>query len=297
MRVLHIDSGREMRGGQWQVLRLLEGMAAAGHEPVLLAPRISPLFRKAAEQSLPAQPLKPSALVRLSASADLVHAHDARSHSLAALLRAPLAVARRVAFPIRRTPASRWKYARADHYIAVSQYVKRVLVGAGISSQKISVVYDGVPLPVAAASGRLIVAPSTADPAKGTHVLREAATLAGVSLHFSENLEEDLTQARLFVYITHQEGLGSAALLAMATGVPVVASRVGGLPEIIEDGQTGLLAENTPEAIASAMRRLLGDGTLRATLATRARETVRERFSVSAMVRDTLNVYERMLSC
>jgi glycosyltransferase involved in cell wall biosynthesis len=272
-------------------------MAAAGHEPVLLAPRISPLFRKAAEQSLPAQPLKPSALVRLSASADLVHAHDARSHSLAALLRAPLAVARRVAFPIRRTPASRWKYARADHYIAVSQYVKRVLVGAGISSQKISVVYDGVPLPVAAASGRLIVAPSTADPAKGTHVLREAATLAGVSLHFSENLEEDLTQARLFVYITHQEGLGSAALLAMATGVPVVASRVGGLPEIIEDGQTGLLAENTPEAIASAMRRLLGDGTLRATLATRARETVRERFSVSAMVRDTLNVYERTLSC
>jgi glycosyltransferase involved in cell wall biosynthesis len=72
---------------------------------------------------------------------------------------------------------------------------------------------------------------------------------------------------------------------------------VGGLPEIIEDGKTGLLAENTPEAIASAMRRLLGDGTLRATLATRARETVRKRFSVSAMVRDTLNVYERMLSC
>ena len=45
----------------------------------------------------------------------------------------------------------------------------------------------------------------------------------------------------MFVYITESEGLGSAVLLAMAAGTPVIASRVGGLPEAIEDGVNGLL--------------------------------------------------------
>ena len=44
MRILHLDAGREMRGGQWQVLRLIEGLAGAGHENLLLARRGSPLF-------------------------------------------------------------------------------------------------------------------------------------------------------------------------------------------------------------------------------------------------------------
>ena len=60
----------------------------------------------------------------------------------------------------------------------------------------------------------------------------------------------------LFLYITHSEGLGSAVLLAMAAGVPVIASNVGGLPEIVEHERTGLLTENTAQAIANAIRRL-----------------------------------------
>ncbi len=64
----------------------------------------------------------------------------------------------------------------------------------------------------------------------------------------------------MFLYITHKEGLGSAALLAMASGVPVVASRVGGLPEIVDDGGTGFFVENHPEAIAARMRLLAEDG-------------------------------------
>ena len=43
MRILHLDSGREMRGGQWQVLRLLEGLRAAGHDVTLLARAGAPL--------------------------------------------------------------------------------------------------------------------------------------------------------------------------------------------------------------------------------------------------------------
>ena len=52
MRVIHVDSGRQMRGGQWQALRLAEGMLEAGHDPVLLADSLGPLFAEAARRRL-----------------------------------------------------------------------------------------------------------------------------------------------------------------------------------------------------------------------------------------------------
>src|SRR5436305_10102128 len=77
----------------------------------------------------------------------LMHAHDASTHTMGAIIRAaPLVVARRVAFPIGTAQiASKWKYARARHYIAVSEFVKSVLINGGVPAAMISVVYDGVP--------------------------------------------------------------------------------------------------------------------------------------------------------
>lgn len=46
MKIIHLDSGREMRGGQWQVLQLIEALAVAGHEQVLLARAEAPLARQ-----------------------------------------------------------------------------------------------------------------------------------------------------------------------------------------------------------------------------------------------------------
>jgi hypothetical protein len=298
MRVVHIDAGREMRGGQWQVLRLLEGLVQAGHDPLLLARGGSPLLEIAAGRGLAARPLGIAALLRESGPAALVHAHDGRSHALAAVVaRAPLVVSRRVAFPIRDSVASRWKYARARHYLAVSEHARGILLEAGVPPEKITVVYDGVPLGEPAPGGRRIIAPATEDPAKGSDLVREAARLAGVEIHFSTNLEADLAQAAMLVYITRQEGLGSAALLAMAAGVPVLASRVGGLTEVIEDGESGVLTENDPVAIAGAMSRMAGDAELLRRLGARARQRVREKFSEAAMVRGTLDVYRKILSC
>ena len=85
--------------------------------------------------------------------------------------------------------------------------------------------------------------------------MREAARIGAFEVCYSSDLERDLPHASVFVYITRSEGLGSAALLAMARGVPVVASRVGGLPEIVEDGVNGMLVPNDPEAIACGDRR------------------------------------------
>jgi glycosyltransferase involved in cell wall biosynthesis len=236
-------------------------------------------------------------LLRAAASADLVHVHDARAHTMALLLQKPLVVSRRVAFPVGHSLASRWKYGRATHYIAVSQCVKRVLVDAGVNAQKISVVYDGVPVDSWPRTGdrSKVLAVDLEDPRKGKKLIEEAAALADIPVHFSENLIRDLPEAAVFVYITDLEGLGSAVLLAMAAGAPVLASRVGGLREIVEDGVTGLLTSNEPQAIAKQIQRLLTDRPLALRLAARARSRVEKEFSLDRMVSETLRVYERIL--
>ncbi len=294
MRILQLDSGREMRGGQWQVLRLMAGLRREGVESTLLARRGSPLGEKAAAQGLDVRPLGVCAVYRLSRRADLVHAHDARTHTLAAALAdAPLVVSRRVAFPI----GSPWKYRRAARYAAVSQFVKGMLMKGGVPAEKISVVYDGVPVGGPGAGGDAVVAPASDDPLKGTALALEATRRAGVDLLLSRDLEGDLAEAGLFLYLTRSEGLGSAILMAMAAGVPVIASNVGGIPEIVRHGENGWLAENEAEPIAAAIRGLLADRELARSLAARGRETVAAKFSLDQMIHNTMDVYRQVLSC
>lgn len=296
MKLVHLDSGREMRGGQYQALELMRGLELRHHELVLLARPGSPLFDRAAEAGLFVKPLSLSNLVEYSREADLVHAHDARSHTMCALAsRAPFVVSRRVAFPVKQTFASRWKYSRSQHFLAVSRYVAEELERAGVDRYRITVVYDGVsppasvePFPRRAAGP--VVAPAGADPMKGEDLLRAS----GLPVTFSNFLPDDLARASAFVYISRSEGLGSAALLAMAYGVPVVASRTGGLTEIVEHEITGLLTGNSPEEIASSVRRLKDDPPLAMRLSSAGREQVLSCFTTEHMIARTLEAYAKV---
>lgn len=194
-------------------------------------------------------------------------------------------------FPV----GSRWKYGRARRYLAVSECVKSVLISGGVPEEKISVVYDGVPI-LEQASGMAVIAPANAgDPKKGAVLATEAARLAGVELECSTELERDLRRAGIFVYITHSEGLGSAVLLAMSAGVPVVASNIGGIPEMIRHRENGLLVNNEPAEIAAAIRELRIDRDLARRIGAAGRKTVIERFSVDHMVRRTMEVYRQVM--
>ncbi len=284
-----------MRGGQWQALYLMRGLAAAGHQVRLLAPAESPLMEKALADQIDARPLGLAALANAASGVGLIHAHDARAHTLALLGGKPVVVSRRVAFPVRRGMGSRWKYARAAHYIAVSRCVKQILMDAGIAPERITVVYDGVPIrnPPPKSEGRSgAIALDSDDPGKCKSLVEQAD--AGV--RFSKDLSDDLPSAAVFVYITESEGLGSAALLAMASGAAVLASRVGGLPEIIEDGVTGLLTVNDAKSIAKGIERLLAEPELASRLSSAARARVEKEFTIERMVNQTVEVYERMLS-
>ena len=286
-----------MRGGQWQALYLLQGLAQRGIECRLLAPAASPLFAAAKSARLDAEPLSLGGLVREAHRFDILHAHDAHAHTQALISGRPIIVSRRVAFPLKRTPWSRLKYRRPMHFLAVSQYVQGVLIHGRVPITKVSVVYDGVNLPdrVSALSGPVIALDSD-DPGKGKAIVEQASRLAEIPVHFSQALQRDLPDAALFVYITELEGLGSAALLAMSYGVPVLASVTGGLPEIVEPGVTGLLTPNDPAAIAERMRLIQEDRGLAMRLSRNARAAVERRFTVAHMVDATISAYEKVLS-
>jgi glycosyltransferase involved in cell wall biosynthesis len=332
MRILHIDTGREMRGGQWQLLLLAQALRRRGHAQEILAPSGYPLLERARLAGLAARPLRWwSPLPK----ADVVHAHDARAHTLAALKGGkPLVISRRVAFPIGRGWLSRWKYARADHYIAVSRSVARGLQSAGTPVEKITVVLDGVPLPdIARAVGvradfrrRLdlrdddfVAGAITALQEKPLAPLLEAAgrqprlrvliassdTGTALSGECPDNVrflepESDISpllfSLDVFVHLSESEGLGSAALLALAHGVPVIASNVGGLPEIVRPGETGWLVRNTAEEVGAALEAACAAPAARQQMGRRGRQFVEAEATDDIMAGRSEAVYKKVIS-
>jgi glycosyltransferase involved in cell wall biosynthesis len=88
------------------------------------------------------------------------------------------------------------------------------------------------------------------------------------------------------------EGLPIAMLEAMAHALPVLASRVGGIPEVLTNGMTGLLVDpGKPAQLASALSRLLRDASLRRTLGDNARQLVARDYSFSSVVDRLMTVY------
>ena len=305
MRILHLDTGREMRGGQHQALLLHKSLACRDFEQRLLA---GPAIR--ADHDFEATTW--SSIRHHADRCDLIHAHDAHAHTLGLAhgRGKPVVVARRVAFPIGRGPASHWKYRKAAHFIAISQHVADVLTSGGVASDKISVVYDAAPDenvflhqdPVDGADAPrqrgdfVVVTPDFKDPLKGRDLAIEACRRSGAELIASDNLVRDIPHADLLLYISRTEGLGSAILLAMLAGLPVIASNVGGIPEAVEDGVTGLLVQNDVATIAESIRRVRTDVGMRKRMSLAALTKVKVKFNCNTMTEQTVQVYEQVLN-
>ena len=107
-----------------------------------------------------------------------------------------------------------------------------------------------------------------------------------------DDVRELLWASDAFAMPSLKEGLGVAALEAMASALPVIASDVGGLREVVEDGRTGIIVPPAnPEKIASAIKRLAESPELRSQMSAAARARVVENYSMEQMAARTLALY------
>ena len=111
----------------------------------------------------------------------------------------------------------------------------------------------------------------------------------------SDNVVAELQRLDVFVLPSRAEGISNTILEAMATGLPVVATAVGGNPELVEHGRSGFLVESeNPRGLAEAITRYLDEADLRARHGRRGRTLVEERFSLRRMIQDYDDIYQQM---
>ena len=222
-----------------------------------------------------------------------------------------------------------------DHILAVSPSVADSLAACGVPCAKIQVVPNGIDLAHFDPSGLdraaaraslgvpanafVVAAASRLAREKGIDTLLGAAgqrtgitfLVAGdgplkptLSRHLPSNAKllgrwDDirplLAAADVFVVPSRREGQGISALEAMAAGVPLVAARVGGLADMLADGETALLVPaDDPDALSAALSRLQSDTRLRQKLVASAAVVVRESYDLQTMLAAVTEVYQSL---
>jgi glycosyltransferase involved in cell wall biosynthesis len=126
---------------------------------------------------------------------------------------------------------------------------------------------------------------------------RECQPARVVFAGFRPDVERCLAAFDLFVHAPRQEAFGLVLIEALAAGLPVVATRVGGIPDIIRDGSTGILVPpEAPEELADAIGRLLDDAALRRALGERSCRQAESEFRLELYARRYLGMYEDLLN-
>jgi glycosyltransferase involved in cell wall biosynthesis len=355
--ILHVDTGTELRGGQWQILTLAQGLRKRGHLQAIAVPKFSPLEERARLCGIATFPLTSGSAwnwqsVRLlrrfirERRFQIIHAHDGRGQTFAWLAsRGELVrrvASRRVAFTSNRF-LHRVKYSlTCDAVIAVSASVRKRLVDCGIPPARIAVIPDGIETPesmpgveerrlaraeweladqdfvighmgaftvekgqdLALEAVRLLAGklPRVVLLLAGNGPTRQALERAAAPptvrfLGWVEDLRRFFACLDLFVMPSRSEGLGSSALLAMAYGLPVIASRTGGLTEIIEEGRTGWLVQpGIAPALAQGVEHAIFMREKLQGMGQAGREKSRE-FSSDILTVKTEALYRHLLGC
>ena len=131
--------------------------------------------------------------------------------------------------------------------------------------------------------------------------LKEQVRSAGLAARVTftgrvENVEEYLRASDVFVFPSLFEGLPHSIVEAAAAGLPMAASRAGGIPDVVEHEGNGILVEpGDVSQLAAALRRLIGEPQTRARMAARARATACERFALAAVARQYRDLFESLV--
>ncbi|HTS18349.1 MAG TPA: glycosyltransferase [Verrucomicrobiae bacterium] len=353
LNVLHLNTERTWRGGEWQTLLLARALSEHGVRCSIGCRRGGALAERAAESRLPIVPLSGDTvrtfveLARAARDFDLVHCHTGRAHSLAAvtapLHRKPVIVTRHIELRPPTTWFNRFKFGTAAAVVGVSEAVTAQLRSWGVPQAKLKMIPYGVPpLQTDARRAeelrqRLGITPSQkvvgtigalVDHKDHEVLLRAAQRVARqrpnvrfvivgegerkpVLLKLRSDLGLDgvvefagyVTEAaeclpafQVFALSSNMEGLPNVILEAFGAGVPVAATAASGTPQLVRDGETGLLVSVGDDAgLAGAVLRLLNEPALAQRVAAAARRYVETEFTLERMADRYRGLYEEVL--
>ncbi len=358
--IAHLDTGTDLRGGQRQLLILAQMLRERGHRQIIVCPEDSGLEAHARAEHFPCFTLPlhdPGHALGIlqfrrcleARPCDILHAHDGHGQTVAWLASIGMQVCRVASRRVTFVPKQRWtqrlKYTyTCDAVIAVSDFIRQILLRSQVPASRIAIIPDGITVPselpsqAAKIQARARWGLNPDDfvaghlgaftPEKGQDIALEALKLladrlpkarlllagkgpalsntrmvqllrqTATRVHLCgeiENLAEFFSALDLFIMPSKSEGLGSSVLMAMSYGLPVVASRVGGLPEIVEEARTGWLVEpGSPVSLADAIAAAAANQQSLKQCGLNAREQARQ-FSLDIMADRTEALYTRLL--
>ncbi|WP_072968971.1 glycosyltransferase family 4 protein [Thermoanaerobacter uzonensis] len=113
-------------------------------------------------------------------------------------------------------------------------------------------------------------------------------------LGYRNDIPSFLRNLDVFVLPSHEEGFGISVIEALSEGVPVIATKVGGIPEILKDGIEGILVEKeSPEGLAKAIEKLLKDEKLRKNISLKGKENAKK-YSCNKMIEEIQQIYDTL---
>lgn len=192
----------------------------------------------------------------------------------------------------------------ANLIVTPSEYLKKIVIGWGVEVNKIRVIYNAVRrlMTYSKAEARkdlsikpdefVVLSVGRNVPWKGFELLQKVAdelSLKLVILHEAsrETVEKYFSAADLFVLNSGYEGFSHSVLEAIAAGLPVITTNVGGNPEVIRDGENGILVEyNNKAQLETAIRKLYNNPQLRQEFIQNSRETLKK-FSFEKLIEST----------
>ena len=330
--IIHVDTEDTWRGGQEALLTLARGLRTRGYRQTIVCPPASALAERARAAGFPIAKLGLRTADIVHAHSGRAQTVAFWKTLTAPVCRI---VTRHVAFRPNHPWMYRLKYTHTCHgIIAVSDAVRRGLIDSGVPSSKIEIIHTGIEMPEGALRDRKKFGLGETDFVIGhmgafTHEKGQDVAVAAAGL-----VQQTLPRARmilagdgpllntirqeapknvtfpgfvsdraaffaaldLFIMPSRSEAWGLAALEAMAHGVPVIASDVGGLPEVVEPENGGwLVPAGDSTALARAITAAATNMDLLRTQGQKARERARL-FSVDRMVQQTEAFYSRFKS-
>lgn len=362
MRVLHITSPKTWRGGEQQLIYLVEELNSRGVWQIILCPFNSSVHQYCLKNHInhvtyykgfstnPMAAFKVSHICKRE-SIDLIHVHDSHAHNFAILStvltknEVPIIVSRRVDFPINGGPVSMFKYnhARISKIVCVSAAIRDIMKPCIEDQGKLAVVHSGVDLekfdqmksnslreefglgdktilvgnvaalaphkdyPTFIRTAKRVIddghdvkflaigeGPSRKEVERciEENNMRKHIILTG----FRDDVISILPQLDVFFISSSTEGLGTSILDAQVAGVPVLATAAGGIVEIVQHEQNGLIAPvGDDEALAKQLIRYIEQPALRKEMAAAATVSV-SNFSKAETARKTLEIYKAVLT-